>query len=85
MRTASHSDTGRSSINAVTEAATSARHPALGDTLLAELPPLTGYLATTPRPEAAVVLRAPGGDPLLAVWQYGGVRSRLQSPGAGVR
>jgi hypothetical protein len=35
------------------------------------LPPLTGYVATTPRAAADVVLKSPQGDPLLATWQYG--------------
>jgi uncharacterized membrane protein len=34
-------------------------------------PPLTGYVATTPRAAADVVLKSPQGDPLLATWQYG--------------
>jgi len=35
------------------------------------LPALTGYVATTPRSAADVVLKSPQGDPLLATWQYG--------------
>jgi uncharacterized membrane protein len=35
------------------------------------LPALTGYVATTPRAAADVVLKSPQGDPLLATWQYG--------------
>jgi uncharacterized membrane protein len=34
-------------------------------------PPLTGYVATTPRAAADVVLSSPQGDPLLATWEYG--------------
>jgi uncharacterized membrane protein len=34
-------------------------------------PTLTGYVATTPRAAADVVLKSPQGDPLLATWQYG--------------
>jgi uncharacterized membrane protein len=34
-------------------------------------PSLTGYVATTPRAAADVVLKSPQGDPLLATWQYG--------------
>ena len=34
-------------------------------------PPLTGYVATTPRAAADVVLKSPQGDPLLATWEYG--------------
>jgi hypothetical protein len=35
------------------------------------LPPLDGYVASTPKPAAQVVLSGPGGDPILAQWQYG--------------
>lgn len=49
----------------------SAAAPLLADVEVGSLPPLTGYLATTPRPEAEVVLEAPNGDPLLALWQVG--------------
>lgn len=35
------------------------------------LPPLTGYVASTPKPSAQVVLSGPEGDPILAQWQYG--------------
>ncbi|TME45828.1 MAG: VWA domain-containing protein [Chloroflexi bacterium] len=38
---------------------------------LGSFPPLTGYIATTPRAAADVVLKSPQGDPLLATWQYG--------------
>ena len=34
-------------------------------------PSLTGYVATTPRAAADVVLKSPQGDPLLATWEYG--------------
>jgi uncharacterized membrane protein len=34
-------------------------------------PALTGYVATTPRAAADMVLKSPQGDPLLATWQYG--------------
>jgi hypothetical protein len=34
-------------------------------------PALTGYVATTPRSAADVILKSPQGDPLLASWQYG--------------
>ncbi|MEO8743895.1 MAG: VWA domain-containing protein [Candidatus Dormiibacterota bacterium] len=34
-------------------------------------PVLTGYVATTPRAAADVVLSSPQGDPLLATWEYG--------------
>jgi uncharacterized membrane protein len=38
---------------------------------LDSFPPLTGYVATTPRAAADVVLKSPQGDPLLATWEYG--------------
>ncbi|GAC1480555.1 MAG: VWA domain-containing protein [Candidatus Dormibacteria bacterium] len=34
-------------------------------------PALTGYVATTARSAADIVLKSPQGDPLLATWQYG--------------
>ena len=34
-------------------------------------PTLSGYVATTPRAAADVILQSPTGDPLLATWQYG--------------
>jgi uncharacterized membrane protein len=38
---------------------------------LDNFPVLSGYVATTPRAAADVVLKSPQGDPLLATWQYG--------------
>jgi uncharacterized membrane protein len=38
---------------------------------LDSFPALTGYVATTSRAAADVVLKSPQGDPLLATWQYG--------------
>ena len=38
---------------------------------LDSFPILTGYVTTTPRAAADVVLKSPQGDPLLATWQYG--------------
>jgi len=35
------------------------------------MPPLTGYVATTPRAAADVILQSPQNDPLLATWEYG--------------
>jgi uncharacterized membrane protein len=35
------------------------------------VPALQGYIASTPKPSAQVVLRANQSDPLLATWQYG--------------
>jgi hypothetical protein len=36
-----------------------------------ELPTLSGYVVTTPKPNAEVALWSERGDPLLASWQYG--------------
>lgn len=38
---------------------------------ITEVPALQGYIASTPKPAAQVVLRANESDPLLAAWQYG--------------
>src|SRR5256884_9131670 len=38
---------------------------------LDSFPRLTGYVATTPRAAADIVLKSPQGDPLLATWEYG--------------
>ncbi|HEX3630001.1 MAG TPA: VWA domain-containing protein, partial [Candidatus Dormibacteraeota bacterium] len=38
---------------------------------LNSFPPLSGYVATTARAAADVVLKSAQGDPLLATWQYG--------------
>ena len=35
------------------------------------MPALTGYVATTPRAAADVILQSPQNDPLLATWEYG--------------
>lgn len=35
------------------------------------LPPLGGYMGTTPKARAEILLASENGDPLLAVWQYG--------------
>jgi uncharacterized membrane protein len=35
------------------------------------MPPLAGYVATTRKDRADVVLTAPNGEPVLAAWQYG--------------
>jgi len=38
---------------------------------IAAMPSLQGYIASTPKPAAQVVLQVTESDPLLAVWQYG--------------
>ena len=52
-----------------------ARHPIMQN--FQALPPLQGYVATTPRDTAQVILRgpAPFEDPVLAAWQFGLGRS----------
>ncbi len=42
---------------------------------VSSLPPLRGYVASSPKPLAQVVLESEKGDPILAVWQYGLGRS----------
>lgn len=46
-----------------------APHPILRS--IDQAPPLKGYVITSPRPSAQVLLATPRGDPLLASWQYG--------------
>ncbi|NWF78925.1 MAG: VWA domain-containing protein [Chloroflexi bacterium] len=58
-------------------------HPIVRDFAPAELPELSGYVATTARDAAEVVLRAPEDDPLLATWQYGLGRAAAWTPTAG--
>src|SRR5207247_2732931 len=38
---------------------------------LDSFPALAGYVATTPRAAADIVLKSPQGDPLLATWESG--------------
>ncbi len=51
--------------------AAGAPSPALDGIDPSSLPPLDGYVASTPKPSAQVVLSGPAGDPILAQWQYG--------------
>lgn len=46
-----------------------ARHPITST--LTGMPELRGYVATTAKDTATVILRGPQDDPILAVWQYG--------------
>lgn len=55
-----------------------ATHPILRN--ITSTPPLYGYVATTARERARVILAAERGDPLLAVWQYGLGRSLAWTP-----
>lgn len=47
---------------------------------LSTVPPLDGYVAVTPKARAEVNLIAPGGDPILAAWQYGLGRAVAWTP-----
>lgn len=47
---------------------------------LSAVPVLDGYVATTPRERAEVVLVSPQGDPVLAAWQYGTGRAIAWTP-----
>lgn len=57
-----------------------APHPLLRNFVPAELPTLDGYIATTPRDAAEVVLRSPEQDPILVAWQYGLGRAIAWTP-----
>ena len=48
-------------------------------------PPLGGYVATTPKSTAELLLTSPDGDPLLAVWRYGIGRSAVFTSDAKAR
>jgi uncharacterized membrane protein/uncharacterized protein YegL len=45
--------------------------PILNGIDTSKLPPLRGYVATTPKPTAQPVLASDQGDPVLSEWQYG--------------
>jgi Ca-activated chloride channel homolog len=47
---------------------------------LTSVPPLDGYVATSAREQAEVVLVSPEGDPVLAAWQYGLGRAVAWTP-----
>ena len=57
-------------------------HPLVRDFSTGQMPRLDGYVATTVKPEAELVLRSPAGDPLLAAWQYGLGRAVAWTAGA---
>ena len=44
---------------------------AIADIDEADLPPLAGYVATTPKESAKVIMIADAGDPVLAKWRFG--------------
>ncbi len=63
-------------------------HPLVRGFSLADFPALEGYVATTEREGAEVILHAPGSnpsqkDPLLAAWQYGLGRVVAWTPSVG--
>ena len=51
--------------------ALTASSPILDGIPLSGIPPLQGYIATTPKDTATVVFTGPEDDPILASWQYG--------------
>jgi Ca-activated chloride channel homolog len=55
-------------------------HPTLRDFAPNEIPRLEGYVATTLKPAAELVLKSPEDDPVLAVWQYGLGRAVAWTP-----
>lgn len=68
------------SIEGVLRADLATVHPMMRDFAPAELPQLEGYVATTPKETAEVVLRSPEEDPLLVAWQYGLGRAVAWTP-----
>jgi hypothetical protein len=59
-----------------------APHPLLRDFTPNQIPKLTGYVGTTIKPEAELVLKSPQDDPVLATWQYGLGRAVAWTPSA---
>ncbi|MCG8353630.1 MAG: VWA domain-containing protein [Chloroflexales bacterium] len=55
-------------------------HPLVRDFAPADFPQLDGYVATTPKDAAEVVLRSPLDDPVLTAWQYGLGRAVAWTP-----
>ncbi|MBA3469110.1 MAG: VWA domain-containing protein, partial [Herpetosiphonaceae bacterium] len=62
-----------------------APHPAIRGLDISTLPPFSGYIAVTPKPEAERLLESPEGDVVLATWQYGLGRSTAWTSDAGER
>lgn len=58
----------------------SAAHPLLRDFPANLIPNLAGYVATTLKPQAELVLKSPEDDPVLSVWQYGLGRAVAWTP-----
>ena len=57
-----------------------APHPLLRDFTPDQIPQLEGYVGTTIKPEAELVLKSPDDDPVLAAWQYGLGRAVAWTP-----
>jgi Ca-activated chloride channel family protein len=57
-----------------------APHPVLRDFAANEIPRLGGYVGTTIKPAAELVLKSPEDDPVLAAWQYGLGRAVAWTP-----
>ncbi|HEX9370344.1 MAG TPA: VWA domain-containing protein, partial [Roseiflexaceae bacterium] len=57
-----------------------APHPLLRDFTPNQIPRLGGYVGTTIKPEAELVLKSPEDDPVLATWQYGLGRAVAWTP-----
>jgi hypothetical protein len=57
-----------------------APHPLLRDFTPNQIPQLQGYVGTTIKPEAELVLKSPDDDPVLAAWQYGLGRAVAWTP-----
>ncbi|MDQ5851467.1 MAG: VWA domain-containing protein, partial [Chloroflexota bacterium] len=60
-------------------------HPTLRGFVPRRLPTLQGYVATTPKPTADLILQAPEGDTVLAGWQYGLGRALAWTSDSGER
>ena len=52
-------------------------HEILIDIIESEIPPLHGFMLTYPKPNSEILLKGPGNNPLLSVWQYGLGRSAV--------
>ncbi|MCK5674613.1 MAG: VWA domain-containing protein, partial [Spirochaetales bacterium] len=52
-------------------------HEILADIENSEIPPLHGFMLTYPKPNSEILLKGPGNNPLLSVWQYGIGRSAV--------
>jgi Ca-activated chloride channel homolog len=57
-------------------------HPLLRDFTPNQIPKLTGYVGTSIKPAAELVLKSPQDDPVLATWQYGLGRAVAWTPSA---